>query len=532
MKLALVVSSLSLASSIALAQDQYEVGKFDPPPGSVRYGEAVAIDGEWAMVGALASDDVFVYRRTPTGWVQTQQLRGGQYSQFGGRAIDIDVEAKTAVVGATEWGWPNAAGRVQVFELRGDEWVWTAGLELPGAVASDKFGWTAEVSGNVIAVGAPGVATPHKTSGRIFIYERRGGTWERTAELQPDDPDVGQIGGWIDLQASTLVTSSFLWDEQNGYWDPLTAGALVLERDSQGRWTRTAYLPEPEPGGLYKDQYGYGLALSTDASLLVVGDPGMDDWPPPQGVAYVWEKDSEGAWQYVAKLRASDWAGQDEYFGSTIAIEGDRILIGDPEATGKGSGEGAGYIFERQVSGQWPSTETYRLLVSDNDQGPFAYPLAVSRGFVLMGNNPTGKPVYLFELQAGTGFCPATSNSIGKPGVLSAIGSPQVSEDALTLGVRDCPAQSWGSFFISRTPHSGVPLQDGLLCLGRPLARLGGPIALGTTGSAYYPIELGLPPLSHATLPGSTWNAQFWYADPDSPSGPGNLTNAVSITFE
>ena len=487
------------------------------------------------MVGALASHEVYVYRRTPTGWVQTQRLRGPESSQFGGTDIDIDEVGTTAVIGAPGWGWPVPIGRAEVFELQGDEWVWTAELSVPGLLEKDWFGGEVEISGDMIAVAAGGIDDPHPGSGRIFIFERQAGGWTRTASLLSGVDDLGNIGVGMDFHGTTLATRCFTWDDK-GDWDLHTGAVLILERRSTGAWERTAYLPEPEPQGEDLDGYPSQIALSPDSSILAVGDRGNPaSWGYVPGEVYLWERDASGEWQYANRLRASDPPGEDDDFGGhAIEIEGNRVLVGDGEANGDGDREGAVYVFERQGTGQWPNVETRQLVVSDDDQNIFSYgyELAVDRGFVFVGNQPGTAGVYLYELTVGEVFCPSAVNSTGEAAKLNAVGSDTIANNALAFSARQCPSDSWGLLLMSPKRISAVPHQDGWLCLGRPVARLGRPLPTGATGTAIRTEDLTQPPLSQAILPGTTWNFQFWYADPLPVGGLGNLTNAVSITFK
>ena len=81
-----------------------------------------------------------------------------------------------------------------------------------------------------------------------------------------------------------------------------------------------------------------------------------------------------------------------------------------------------------------------------------------------------------------------------------------------------------------------VPRGDGFGCVGGPLFRVPGLVRIGASfGLAAKHIDFDRPPASAgagAITTGSTWNFQFWYRDPASPSADFNLTNGVEVTFE
>ena len=101
------------------------------------------------------------------------------------------------------------------------------------------------------------------------------------------------------------------------------------------------------------DGFGWSVAISGDT--LVVGafeaDGGPGDPIPESGAAYVFERDLGGAgnWGEAAKLSASD-AGRFDYFGWSVAISGDTLVVGARYEDG-GPGDplddsGAAYVYQ------------------------------------------------------------------------------------------------------------------------------------------------------------------------------------------
>lgn len=97
------------------------------------------------------------------------------------------------------------------------------------------------------------------------------------------------------------------------------------------------------PDGKQDDQFGRAVAIQ--GNVAVVGVPNDPIAGYGSGSAYVFEKTSSG-WQLQQKLTASD-ASSYSFFGSSLAIDGDRIVVGaygDPNA---GIYSGAAYVFVR-----------------------------------------------------------------------------------------------------------------------------------------------------------------------------------------
>lgn len=111
--------------------------------------------------------------------------------------------------------------------------------------------------------------------------------------------------------------------------------------------------------GKGNDQFGNGVALSGD--ILVVGAPNADG----HGAAYVFVKPAEG-WNavlhYAAKLAPSDGANQDS-FGGFVAVEGDTVLVGSyMHDVGGDADRGQAYVFVKPPGGwQGALTENAQL---------------------------------------------------------------------------------------------------------------------------------------------------------------------------
>ncbi|KAH8055759.1 protein kinase [Aureococcus anophagefferens] len=136
-----------------------------------------------------------------------------------------------------------------------------------------------------------------------------------------------------------------------------------------------------------EDYFGGSVAVSGD--LVVVGASGNDDGGSDSGSAYVFRTTNDGAsWTQTAKLVASD-AAKDNYFGGSVAVSGD--LVRRPRRRrahwndDAGDSSGSAYVF-RTTNGGASWTETAKLVASDaaaNDR--FGTSVAVSGDLVVVG---------------------------------------------------------------------------------------------------------------------------------------------------
>ena len=88
----------------------------------------------------------------------------------------------------------------------------------------------------------------------------------------------------------------------------------------------------------------FGLSVAVDGDTMVVGTP--NDGTFNNGAAYVFVGSGD-AWVQQAKLIADGPSPNDDLFGTSVAIDGDTILIGAPIANGGQPRSGAAYVFTR-----------------------------------------------------------------------------------------------------------------------------------------------------------------------------------------
>jgi FG-GAP repeat len=105
----------------------------------------------------------------------------------------------------------------------------------------------------------------------------------------------------------------------------------------------------------------FGASVAVDNDLMVVGAP-LETSGNVQhsGFAYVYQRSASGEWQFVKQL-APPMITEDDHFGSSVAISGDTVVVGSPNAI---SGEicdlqqhcsairgGLAYVFKRDEGG-------------------------------------------------------------------------------------------------------------------------------------------------------------------------------------
>jgi len=214
------------------------------------------------------------------------------------------------------------------------------------AIVTDN-GWTVGISGNTVAVGAPEDREPSGTQpGTVFVYDRSATTWTLTARIDGDIPDE-KLGGALALDRDTLVVGAILHQP---------SGAIYVYRRTNGVWNREAKLvPAGIAGGAL-----LGQSVAIDGDLLAAGAITDRSGTVATGAVYLYRRTGT-TWNLEAKVLASDGASSD-YFGRSVSVRGDRLVVGADFHSVPVSLGGAAYVFDR-IGSTW--TQTAELIPSD-----------------------------------------------------------------------------------------------------------------------------------------------------------------------
>ncbi len=132
----------------------------------------------------------------------------------------------------------------------------------------------------------------------------------------------------------------------------------------------------------------FGAAVDIDGDVAVVGAPFADITDSQeQGAVYIFIRNASGQWQESKIITVPDGAQYDQ-FGFSVAIDGDRIVIGAEEAAANGhSSEGVAYIFERHEGGTDFWGQVAKLIGPSNIQNlaEFGHAVALDGDLVLVG---------------------------------------------------------------------------------------------------------------------------------------------------
>ncbi len=347
-----------------------------------------------AHVDDSLQGSAYIFERNQGGvdtWGQVAKLTasdGVGGDQFG---YSIALSGDTALVGAyLDDDGGSASGSAYIFERDqggADNWGEVAKLTASDGAADDYFGYCVSVSGNTALVGSLFNDDGGNASGSAYIFERdQGGAdnWGQLKKLTASDgAALDLFGNAVALSGDTALVAAY-YDDDNG---PDSGSAYIFERDQGGtdNWGEAKKLTASD-GSTY-DYFGFSVALSGDTALVSADED--DDEGSASGSAYLIERDQGGAgnWGEVKKLTASDGAAYD-YFGEFIALSGDTALVGAPYDDDNGASSGSAYVFQRNQGGIGNWGEAAKLTASDGAADDyFGLSVAISGDTVLVGAN-------------------------------------------------------------------------------------------------------------------------------------------------
>jgi hypothetical protein len=258
------------------------------------------------------------------------------YDRFG---WSVAIDGDTLVVGVPfDDGLGINRGAVHVFVRSGGTFVHTQELADPNPGELDEFGSSVAIDGDTLVVGVPEDGGVGVNRGAAHVFVRSGGTFTHTQELLAPNPDNGdEFGSSVAVDGDTLVVGA-PGDDGAGS----SRGAAHVFVRSGGTFTHSQELVDPNAA----DGDVLGSSVAVDGDTLVVGAPWDDGAGPPasyRGAAHVFVR-SGGTFTHSQELVDPN-AADGDVFGSSVAIDGDTIVVGAHVDDGAGDERGAVHLY-------------------------------------------------------------------------------------------------------------------------------------------------------------------------------------------
>lgn len=334
----------------------FEVDRVVAPDGASgdRFGEAVALREGLLLVGAPGVSDAgdfsgsaYLYSLAAQNWEFTQELVVPSPVEYGEFGDQVHLSGNHLIVGAP--GYYEAggvrAGAVFEFEFDGSVWTPAGQISLLEPQAFAAFGIAIDTSPDQLYVGASGFDIDDVTGAVIELSNVDGVRQETSRILATDTFAEDRFGHKMIIDAGRLIvgviadlgaTLAEVYHFDDGQW--VASGALESETDHAERF--------------------FGGALALEGQHAAAGAPS------PEGIgggvdAFVQFYEFDGtSWMTTDRVEPSD-AQPDSDFGYSISISDNRALIGAPRLIFSSlPGYGNSFIFQ-WTGAEW--IETHKL---------------------------------------------------------------------------------------------------------------------------------------------------------------------------
>ena len=366
-KLAFCRESTAICQDIKLTASEPIYGE--------NFGRAVSICGDYAVIGASGCEkdenylhfvpgSVYIFKREGTSW--TQQAKFGLFDQSDdhyefGRSVSISGDYIVAGI-PRDRKHAIDAGSADIYKREGTNWVQQTNLTAVDAKRYDLFGSSVSISGDFVIVGVPG-ADPIPTGygrdryGAAYIFKRDGIDWTQQAKLIPSDSaNNREFGTLVSIDGDYAVVAT----------KPQECGVYIFKREG------TDWMEQIKLNGSIGDSFGSSISIRGD--YVVVGG---------RGSVYIFKREGEN-WIQETELTSLE-GSTDNTFGASVSINGDYVIVGAPyyDDDVNGRDSGSVYMFKR---GDTSWTQQLKITAWDGVfQDYFGTSVSIDGNYIIIG---------------------------------------------------------------------------------------------------------------------------------------------------
>lgn len=364
------------------------------------FGESVCISGDYAIVGSekdVRDEKIlgaaYIFKHQGDSWVQQAKLIASDAAADDNFGCSVAIDGDYAVVGADEDddGY-DAAGSAYVFKRVGDTWSQVAKLHAFDPNTRDHFGTSVAISGTKIVVGAPIVTgygfygdDPGGT-GVVYVFSYNGSIWIEEQKLVPSD---AEDYWWLNHMCFGRSVSIYNEMVLVGAWH--IEASYVFEKTAT-EWIEIQKLVANDGN----DYDNFGWSVSIGNGELIIGAWGDDNEAPDSGSAYIFEYNGSQWMQKVKLLPRHSIEGCE--FGYSVSISDGTAVVGSAHAYDEGAFGSVG-VFKKNGSGLWEQEDGLTARDAEN-LGRFGLSVSIDGNSAVIGTWNAVASAYIFEKSA------------------------------------------------------------------------------------------------------------------------------------
>lgn len=251
-----------------------------------------------------------------------------------------------------------------------------------------KFGTGCAASGDLIVVGSIDDDEKENNNGAAFVFRRSGNNWVQEAKLLPS---VSRF----DYNFGESVATNGI-DIAVGSTNGNITGSVFIFRKSGNAWQEVGKLDGNQGSGFF----GSAIAMSNDWMFVCANRENQNMSVIQTGAVYIYQKVGN-TWTFSSKITSPNRVANG-FFGSSVSLDGDYVLIG---ASGD-KGFGQAYTYKRNGT-TWALDNTFNpngLIAGDG----FGTSVALSGNFAIVTapfrseNGVSSGSAYVFKRNGNT----------------------------------------------------------------------------------------------------------------------------------
>jgi len=272
-----------------------------------------------------------VFTRGPGGWDNGVELLPGDentnsiYENYG---ISVDIDNGTIVVGVAYDDEKNdgqnsgASGSAYVYEKVLEDWTMKARLLPPNTGTNQNFGWSVAIDMDTIVIGAP-----HWTAsgeGSAYVFTRAGGWADSSSTLPATDNLASDEFGWSVAVSGDIAVVGARMDDDAVHG--VDSGSITIFEHSSGNWSHKGKFAASNSD--LNDRFGTDVATNGEAVIAGASQSGSYN----RGSFYSFSK-SGGVWSEVEEiwpLSSTSNVSTVLQFGTSVALDGGSLIVGAP----------------------------------------------------------------------------------------------------------------------------------------------------------------------------------------------------------
>ena len=302
------------------------------------FGATVAVFGDTVVISAIREDSsattvngnqgnddlgdsgaLYVFREQGGLWAQEAYLKGSRAGSSDRLGTSLAMDGDTIVAGVPN---KDGGGGVYVFVRNRAGWEEQAFLLQPAPTDRGSFGDQVAIHGDTLAVGE---TAANGRAGSVFLYQRRGSTWNLVEALTASNADPGDhfvfslapTAGRLAVGAPEERGQSGGLNGNGGDNSMMQAGAVYLFERRPGGWVQTDYVKDAQPRAL--EAFGTYVGLSED--LLFVGRRDDFAFSTYNSLNVTWFERTRGRWRQSAEVLSS--------VDGQLVTDGELLVVGD-----------------------------------------------------------------------------------------------------------------------------------------------------------------------------------------------------------